>query len=119
MQPQTIVPTMAEDQGLASVRKRLPGWDVWRVHVYAAAYPTWCGRPVGAIVGIRQIESYSPVSFLDRVAHFEARIDMHIAATRAELTALPPHRPETPDRRKVLDAQLAALLRLQKRLLAS
>ena len=126
MQPNTEAPDrptrcqpMVPDEQLAAVRERLPGWDVWYVSNYQFASRAWCGRPDGALVSIKKVESDSDTEFLKRVVEFEAELPKHIANARTELASLPPNRPESADRRKVLDAQLQALLALQARLVAS
>src|SRR5450756_1402063 len=70
---------MVADEQLAAVRERLPGWDVWYVSNYQFAYRTWHGRPDGALVSIKEVDSDSDSGFLRRVAEFEAELPKHIA----------------------------------------
>ena len=73
----------------------------------------WCAMPAGALTG--ELQAHSPDALTEQITEYEATLDQHIADTRAELASLPPDRPETPGRRKVPDARLEALLRLQTR----
>lgn len=104
-------PTWADEQ-LASVRNRAPGWHVWYVRNYPANDYTWCGMPDGALIG--EFQAHSPDALTERITEFQATLGAHIADTRKELANLP-DRPETPARRRILDARLEALQRLQAR----
>ena len=104
-------PPAGADQQLATLRNRHPGWHLWYVRSYAGDY-TWCAMPDGAIVS--EFQAHTPDALTERITEYQATLDAHIAGTRKELASLP-DRPETPARRRVLDARLQALLRLQAR----
>lgn len=107
-------PTRADEQ-LASLRERLPDWDVWYVPtpMDPGGRYAWCARPSGATVAT--CHGADPGTLILVTGEFTERLADHIAAARRELAA-PPLRP---DRRGVLEDQLSAMTRLQARMQAA
>jgi hypothetical protein len=102
-------PTWADEQ-LASLRERLPDWDVWYVPTFMG--PTrgvWCAKPSGARVAT--CHGGDPDTLILAAGEFTERLADHIAVARGELAAPP----LWPDRRGVLEDQLSAMTRLQGR----
>jgi hypothetical protein len=59
--------TTWEDEQLALLRPRYPGWDIWTVRsIYPRPSTTWCARPKGAPIAMINVSS--PEELIEQIA---------------------------------------------------
>jgi hypothetical protein len=105
-------PPRSEDQQLAALRRRLPGWDAWYVRTPndpGSGY-TWCARPSGA--EIATCHGGIPDELVKAIAEFEADLSEHIETAREDLERTPDREAS---RRSLLARQISAMKRLHGR----